>query len=667
MKKMILLFMVWFAAVSLMAQTNTIHVSGYVTDSVTGAPLANYPVHIDIDSAGGGFVYHHEVHTMMNGLYVDTIFFNNGTIPGGIMRVTVLDCVLHPHLGDFPFGPGNQNFIIDFIICSGQSPLPCHADFYPAFAPPPPQNVHFINTSVGVNGPWQWSFGDGSTSPLFSPFHSYAAPGVYHVTLKMGDSLAGGCFDSRTHEVHIGDSTGVGCHAEFTWNCDSNATSRTFHFTDLSVGGGSSWYWSFGDSTFSNDKNPVHTYATNGVYHVCLTITHTNPACQDTECKDVQAGPPPPPPCASWFTHMPDWLHISFEGHMPYNQPATYTWNFGDGTTSTGKNIAHLYAAPGWYAVTLATVRQDSSHCAFTSTQQILVGDSTDIHQLYGQVFAGNIPMSHGLVMIFALDTSTTHPPFVATSFLNPIGAYAFPYVPGGEYVIWALPFDSAGEYLPTYFGNVIHWQQAAVVHLGQAQNPYNINLVHGTHMFSGQGGVNGHINKVGLKTGQVEQITMLLTNEQGETVGYRRVNASGSFSFSGMAYGTYYLKPELPNTTSELVKVILSAGNPVAAVTMTMNGTSILGIGEAAIVESFTLYPNPVNDILNLSFNVTAPATGLTEICNMSGQVVVRQSLTLASGANHPQVDVSMLGHGIYTLRITSPAGIRIVQKIVK
>ena len=666
MKKIILFFLACFTAVSLLAQMNPIHVSGYVTDSISGTPVANFPVHIDIDSAGG-FIYHHEVRTMLNGLYADTIFFNNGIVPAGTMRVTALDCMLHPHFADFAFGPGNQNFTKDFVICTGPPPLPCHADFYPAFAPPPPLSVHFINTSVGVNGPWLWSFGDGITSTLFTPVHTYASPGIYQVTLKMGDSLGGGCFDSRTHEIHIGDSTGGGCHAGFTWHCDSNAAMKTVHFTDLSVGGGSTWHWSFGDSTFSADQNPVHTYASNGTYHVCLTITHTNPACQDVACWEVQIGPPPPPPCASWFTHMPNWLHLSFEGHMPFDQPATYTWSFGDGTFGAGKNVDHVYAAPGWYAVTLSTIRQDSSQCAWTSLQQILVGDSNNIHQVYGQVFAGNIPMNHGLVMIFSVDTSLVNPPFVASCFLNPFGAYTFPYVPGGDYVIWALPFDSVGGYLPTYFGDVFHWQQATVIHLGQSQNPYNINLVHSMLLLSGQGVINGQINKTGLKSGTVELATMLLTNEQGETIGYRRVSASGNFNFSGLAYGTYFLKPELPNTTSDLVKVVLSAASPVASVTMTHTGYSILGIGETSIVASFTIYPNPVKDLLNLSITVLSAVDGIAEICNLNDQVVVRQPFKLTRGENQVQMDLSQLAHGMYLLRITSPDGIRIVQKLVK
>jgi len=668
MKKFILLVIMWFAAAGMMVQADAIHVSGYVTDSVTGIALPNYPVHIDIDSATGGFVYHREVHTNANGFYADTVVFNAGPALSGILKVSVWDCRMILRMEIFSFGPGHLTFTKDFHICTGTPPPPCHAEFYPSPAPPPPNPlaIHFVNISVGVNGPWQWSFGDGTNSPLFDPIHLFTAPGTYHVTLNMGDSAHGGCFNSITHEIHVGDSTG-GCHAEFTWACDSTSAMRTVHFLNQSIGTSPSWFWSFGDSTFSHDQNPTHIYATNGIYHACLTVTSTSPQCTDTKCHDVPVGPPPPPGCESWFTHMANWLHVNFEGHMPSNLPATYDWTFGDGTTGTGKNIQHDFAAPGIYTVNLKTVRQDSSQCTFTSTQQIPVGDSNHIHQVYGQVLAGNFPLHHGLAMIFSDDTIPGGMPFFAMSPLDSMGVYMFPYVPNGEFVIWALPLDSAGGYLPTFYQQALFWEQATKITLGDPHNPYNINLIHTGHMPVGPGGINGNISNQGLKSATLDQIAMLLSDDQGNAIGFRRVDATGNFDFSGMDYGTYYLKPELANTSSDQVKVVLSAANPVVVVSMTYNGTNILGVTEASAVDSFVAYPNPTKDALNLNIKLESAVNATAEIYNFTGQKVLSRSLSLTKGENVIGLDISLLNSGIYTLRITSPEGIRIIQKVVK
>lgn len=669
MKKLFLLLMMWFAAAGMMVHADSLHVSGYVNDSASGTAIPNYPVHIDIDSATGGFFYHREVHTNPNGFYADTVVFNQNT-PSGVVRVSVWDCRQHLISVSFNFGPNNLNFTHNFIICTGTPPPPCHADFYPAPPPPPPNPlaVHFVNISTGANGPWQWAFGDGTGSTMFDPVHLFAAPGLYHVTLIMGDSSSSGCYDVRTHEIQVGDSTGGGCHAGFTWSCDSNNTLRTVHFINLSAGTDLTWHWSFGDSTFSNDKDPIHTYATNGLYHVCLTVTSTNPQCTSTECHDVPVGPPPPPPCQSWFTHMSNWLHVNFEGHMPYHQPATYSWAFGDGTGDTGRNVQHDFAAPGFYNVSLTTVRQDSSQCTFTSTQRIHVGDSNNIHQVYGQVFAGNFPMPHGLAMIFSDDTIPGGLQFFAMSPLDSMGVYLFPYVPDGEFVIWALPFDSVGGYLPTFYQHALFWEQATKILLGNPQNPYIINLIHCTGTIPvGPGVVNGTVKNQGLKAASLDQIAMLLSDEQGNPIGFRMVSAAGAFNFSGMAYGTYYLKPELANCPSDQVKIVLSAANPVVNVTMTYNGTNILGVNEASAVESFVAYPNPTKDELNLNIKLVSALNVTAEIYSFTGQKVLSKNLSLAKGENVVRLDISLLNSGLYTLKVSSPEGLRIVQKVVK
>ena len=46
-------------------------------------------------------------------------------------------------------------------------------------------------------------------------------------------------------------------------------------FTDTSTGSPTSWYWDFGDRTYSTIQNPVHVYNKAGQYTVILKITNT--------------------------------------------------------------------------------------------------------------------------------------------------------------------------------------------------------------------------------------------------------------------------------------------------------------------------------------------------------------------------------------------------------
>ncbi|MDI6720443.1 MAG: DUF2341 domain-containing protein [Methanomicrobiales archaeon] len=57
----------------------------------------------------------------------------------------------------------------------------------------------------------------------------------------------------------------------------------TVQFTDLSIGGPTSWLWTFGDGNTSTAQNPQHTYTTAGTHTVTLTASH--PYDSDTETK----------------------------------------------------------------------------------------------------------------------------------------------------------------------------------------------------------------------------------------------------------------------------------------------------------------------------------------------------------------------------------------------
>lgn len=55
-----------------------------------------------------------------------------------------------------------------------------------------PLSVQFTGPDANL---WEWSFGDGSTSAIKNPSHTYSAPGSYSVTLKVTGHMNGGSCD----------------------------------------------------------------------------------------------------------------------------------------------------------------------------------------------------------------------------------------------------------------------------------------------------------------------------------------------------------------------------------------------------------------------------------------------------------------------------------------
>ena len=144
--------------------------------------------------------------------------------------------------------------------------------------------VSFNNNSVGEITSYYWDFGDGKVSQLKEPVHTYDNYGVYEVFLMIHDSVTH-CNDEISIMLTLGS---VGCYANFIYQV--NETNQNVIFTDESSGDITSWYWDFGDGTYSTDTMPVHNYPNVGMYNVCLTIIDDNTNCISQVCKTITVG-----------------------------------------------------------------------------------------------------------------------------------------------------------------------------------------------------------------------------------------------------------------------------------------------------------------------------------------------------------------------------------------
>lgn len=82
---------------------------------------------------------------------------------------------------------------IDTVVVTGVvSPLPCVAG-YVMYEDTTNSDITVVNSSVGTNLTYFWSFGDGNTSPLQTPSHTYASSGPFYLCLTVDDGA--GCID----------------------------------------------------------------------------------------------------------------------------------------------------------------------------------------------------------------------------------------------------------------------------------------------------------------------------------------------------------------------------------------------------------------------------------------------------------------------------------------
>jgi PKD repeat protein len=546
------------------------------------------------------------------------------------------------------------------VYVSDSTGTGCVAAFTYGTNPADSLTISFTDLSEGNPVSWTWSFGDGTYSAEQNPVHTYAQAGLYQVclTIQGTDSL---CFDTSCDSIWVGSNT-LQCEAMFTYYADSNGTGYGIHFIDLSIGDITGWLWEFGDGAGSTEQNPYHVYADTGTYTVCLTIAGPDSSCYDTYCMAVRIGNGTD--CSSYFLYSAVNLTVTFAGYMNNSQQATYNWQFGDGSTGQGQSVTHTYGQPGSYTVELTT--EDSTGCLYSSWQTLIVGDTTLYYQVYGQVFEGSFPMGYGMVMIFSADSMLNYLPYMDYSLVDSSGIYYFAYVPAGSYYIWAIPYGTG--YLPTFYGDVLFWEDATVVTLGEPQNSYDIHLIPAPGYSTGPGDIEGHIGSGQIKSGYMDKISMLIENESGQVLSHAPVNAEGNFDFTGLSHGTYFLLAELPGCPSDLVRVDITPENEHAVVNLTFSNGKILGVDEpVSLAGSVVLYPNPARDQVTVALTLEQPVTATVELVGMTGQVVYHERVALVRGGNRIVLSLAPVAPGIYTVRIVAGEGVHILQKLLK
>lgn len=140
--------------------------------------------------------------------------------------------------------------------------------------------------------------------------------------------------------------------ANFTGTPTSGTVPLTVNFTDQSTGSIDTWSWTFGDGGTSSSQNPSHIYNSAGTYSVSLTVSGPGGSDSYTATNYITVNPCVTP--TAGFVGAPtsgDYpLNVTFTNQS--TGATSYSWNFGDGGSSTSANPTHTYTAAGTYTVT---------------------------------------------------------------------------------------------------------------------------------------------------------------------------------------------------------------------------------------------------------------------------------------------------------------------------
>ena len=219
--------------------------------------------------------------------------------------------------------------------------------------------VNFSDQSSGEVTSWNWDFGDGGSSTAQNPSHVYTSTGTFTVSLTV-DGPGGSDSETKTNYIAVSEAPA----ADFTGIPTTGDAPLTVNFTDQSSGDVTSWSWDFGDGGTSTAQNPIHVYSTAGSYTVMLTATNSCGSDVETKADYVTVTDPPCDPPAADFTGIPATgdapLTVNFTDQTT-NTPTSWSWDFGDGGTSTAQNPNYVYSTAGTYTVMLTATNSCGS------------------------------------------------------------------------------------------------------------------------------------------------------------------------------------------------------------------------------------------------------------------------------------------------------------------
>ncbi len=149
----------------------------------------------------------------------------------------------------------------------------------------------------------------------------------------------------------------------------------------------------------------------------------------------------------------------------------------------------------------------------------------------------------------------------------------------------------------------------------------------------------------------------VIVLNASNQPVGFAFVNANGTFSFSNLPAGDYFLRVDNPKIPSASIPFSIN-GNSNATVNFAASTSGIAVVTNTANQkkrESIELWPNPAGEFLSLN-----GLAGEINIVNAQGKTVLTTS-------ESKQINLNSLPSGIYQISGKSSSGKSLSARFIK
>ncbi|MEO0899466.1 MAG: PKD domain-containing protein [Bacteroidota bacterium] len=207
------------------------------------------------------------------------------------------------------------------------------------------QDFDFTNTTDFADS-FIWSFGDGASSTMENPTHTYTANGNFDVMLIASNKCG---VDTTIQTITVSGILApvVGISSSDTVLCLGDSILVSDQTTGIGI---TSYEWTFGSAANLPSQTGTGPYFVSynqpGSQMIRLAVTNSAGTTVDSIAVEVLDTP------VSLFSFAtPDNTLFNFTSNAQY--ATDFLWNFGDGTTSTDANPTYSYSATGEYEVEL--------------------------------------------------------------------------------------------------------------------------------------------------------------------------------------------------------------------------------------------------------------------------------------------------------------------------
>lgn len=250
---------------------------------------------------------------------------------------------------------------------------------------------------------YEWDLGNGETATGPSVQAIYEEAGDYLVTLTVTDNQ--GATAVQTTTINVSEDPNLSPTAEFDADPISGSAPLAVTFdgsASSDVDGTIAGYaWNFGNGqNGSGPTPPAVTYALPGTYTATLTVTD-NRGATGTAVRTITVSPPPnqsPVPnvsAAPSSGNAPLLVQLSSAGSSDADGAITgYSWNFGNGNSSTSPNPQAVYNSPGVYTVSLTVTDNQGATAIQSTTVTVSPANQPPVPHIVATPLSGSAPLN---------------------------------------------------------------------------------------------------------------------------------------------------------------------------------------------------------------------------------------------------------------------------------